>query len=197
MAQRGGNGVRHVPAVTGETEPQRWQRYFSELLQELRVAQTGVQILFAFLLILAFTAGFDTADGFTRTVYLVALLSAAVATVLLIAPVGYHRVLFRRVTKPRLVRYTHRVAFAALVLVVVSMVAAVLLAADVVLSRPVAVVVSLALGVGFVVLVGLLPLQHRLNGDARRAAADGPGGADRWGGADRRGGVGRPADRSV
>lgn len=144
-----------------ETELQRWQRNFSDLLQELRVAQTGVQILFAFLLILAFTPEFDTTDRFARPVYLVALLSAVVATALLIAPVAFHRVVFRRSQKPELVVYAHRMAFAGLMLMIVSLVSAVLLASDVLLDRTMAVLVSAAVGVVFVLLWVVLPLLRR------------------------------------
>lgn len=151
--------------LTGETELQRWQRNFNELLQELRVAQTGVQVLFAFLLILAFTPGFDEDDGFSRGVYLVALLSAAAATALLIAPVAYHRLLFRRSQKPQLVVRAHRMAFAGLMLVVASMVSAVLLATDEVLSRAVAVTVSTATGLVFALLWVVLPLLRRRQAD--------------------------------
>jgi O-antigen/teichoic acid export membrane protein len=154
--------------MTGETELERWQRNFNELLQELRVAQTGVQILFAFLLILAFTPGFSSgADGFAQAVYLVALLSAAVAAALIIAPVAYHRVLFRRRQKPLLVRSANRMAIGGLMLVIVSMVSAVLLATDAILPRPAAVVVSAATGAVFVLLWGVLPWRWRRAGPGR------------------------------
>jgi hypothetical protein len=148
-----------------ETEEQRWQRNFVELLQELRVAQAGVQILFAFLLILVFSPGFDKADPFARTVYLVALLAAAAAAALIIAPVAHHRVLFRRSEKPKLVLYAHRMAFAGLMLLIVSMVSAVLLATDAVLSRPAAILVSAATGIGLAVLWAVLPMLRRFRGD--------------------------------
>lgn len=151
-------------AAAEESELQRWQRNFIELLQELRVAQMGVQILFAFLLILAFTPGFDTTDGFSRAVYLVALLSAAAAAALIIAPVAYHRLLFRRGHKPELVRYAHRMAFAGLMMVLVSMVSAVLLASDVVLDRLAAILVSAVMGIGFLLLWAVLPLLRRWRG---------------------------------
>jgi hypothetical protein len=141
-----------------ETEPERSQRNYAELLQELRVAQTGVQVLFAFLLILAFTPGFDAGDPFSRNVYLVALLAAAGATALIIGPVPYHRLLFRQQRKPQLVMHAHRMAFAGLSLVVVSMVAAVLLATDEVMGRGGAIVASTATGVLFVLLWVVLPL---------------------------------------
>ncbi len=148
-------------APTGETEWQRWQRNFLELLQELRVAQTGVQILFAFLLILAFSPGFDGQEPFTQVIYLVALLSATGATALIIAPVAHHRVLFRRQQKPELVRYAHRMAYAGLMLLIVAMGSAVLLATDVVLPRSAAVVVSGATVVAFTLLWVVLPLIRR------------------------------------
>jgi hypothetical protein len=144
-----------------ETESERWQRNFAELLQELRVAQTGVQILFAFLLIVAFSPGFDREDSFGRGVYMVALLSAACATALIIAPVAVHRLLFRMGEKPQVVVYAHRMAYAGLMLVLVSMVSSVLLAVDVVLDRPVAIVVSAVTGVVFFTLWVVLPLLRR------------------------------------
>jgi hypothetical protein len=144
-----------------ETEAERWQRNYAELLQELRVAQTGVQILFAFLLIVAFSPGFDREDSFGRAVYMVALLSTAGATALIIAPVAVHRALFRMGEKPQVVVYAHRMAYTGLMLVVVSMVSSVLLAADVVLDRSAAMVAAAATGVVFLVLWVVLPLLRR------------------------------------
>lgn len=152
---------RPAPTGDGETEPERWRRNFSELLQELRVAQAGVQILFAFLLILAFTPGFDGQQRFPRTVYLVALLSTAAAAALIIGPVAQHRILFRRRQKPALVIWSHRMALAGLFLLIVSMVSAVLLAADQLLDRGAAVAVAAVTGVWFLVLWGVLPWLNR------------------------------------
>ena len=72
-----------------ETKRQRWQRNFHDLLQELRVAQTGVQILFAFLLTLPFSTGFSESSDFQPNVYIVALLTAAAAAALIISPVDF------------------------------------------------------------------------------------------------------------
>src|ERR1700761_1578050 len=105
----------------GETERQRWDRNFADLLQELRVAQTGVQILFAFLLTLPFSNGFPKTTQFQKVVYVVALLSAAAATALIISPVAFHRALFRQGRKPELVRYAHAMATAGLGFMFVSM----------------------------------------------------------------------------
>src|SRR3712207_7407058 len=74
---------------------QRADRNFAELLQELRVVQTGVQILFAFLLTLSFMDRFATVDAFQRTVYVFTLVASATTIVLLVAPVAVHRLLFR------------------------------------------------------------------------------------------------------
>lgn len=79
-----------------ETEAQRLDRNWSSLLQELRVAQTGVQLLTGFLLILPFSDRFSELDAVMRTVYLVTVGCSIGATILLIAPVSMHRVLFRK-----------------------------------------------------------------------------------------------------
>jgi hypothetical protein len=86
-----------------ETDLQRLDRNLVELLQELRVAQTGPQILFGFLLSLTFTQRFAAVTGFQRGLYFGSLLLAAAAASLLIAPVSAHRLLFRQHEKRRLI----------------------------------------------------------------------------------------------
>jgi len=98
-----------------ESDLQRLDRNFNELLQELRVAQTGVQILFAFLLTLAFTQRFGSVTNFQRGLYYATLVASALATSLLIAPVPLHRVLFRRHQKRRLVEAANRLAVGGLI----------------------------------------------------------------------------------
>jgi len=119
----------------GETLDQVLDRNVAELLQELRVAFTGVQILFGFLLSLAFTQRFDELDGFDLAIYTVALLSTAMATMLLIAPVSFHRIVFRRRQKTALVAVADRMLVVGLALLVPAISCAVLLIIDVVLSR--------------------------------------------------------------
>jgi hypothetical protein len=168
------------PGPAGETaresERQRWQRNFAELLQELRVAQTGVQILFAFLLIVAFTPQFTPGDTFARVTYLTALLSAAAAAALIIAPVAHHRLLYRRHQKPLLVRVSSRMAYAGIMLLIVAMVSAVLLAADAVMPRPAAVAVAAGVGLLFVLLWVVLPVWHLASVRAADRAAERAGG---------------------
>ena len=93
-----------------ETEAQRLDRNWSSLLQELRVAQTGVQLLTGFLLILPFQPRFAGLDAVMRTVYLVTVSCSIGATVLLVAPVSMHRVLFRRHRLETLVAVSHKYA---------------------------------------------------------------------------------------
>lgn len=145
-----------------ETEEKRWQRNFHELLQELRVAQTGVQILFAFLLALVFSARFSELSEFQQDVYLVALLSAAGAVSMIIAPVAYHRMLFRQRRKPEIVRTAHRMASAGLAFLLVSMVSSVYLVVDFIIDKTAAAVVTIVVGLWFVLWWGVLPGLRRV-----------------------------------
>ncbi|KAB1917867.1 MULTISPECIES: DUF6328 family protein [Micromonospora] len=147
--------------MSKETEKQRWQRNFADLLQELRVAQTGVQILFAFLLTLPFSNGFTETTEFQRDVYIVALLAAAAATALIISPVAFHRALFRQGRKPELVRFAHRMATGGLAFMLIAMVSAVLLITDFVLDRPIAFVLSALAGIWFLTFWVALPFARR------------------------------------
>ena len=108
-------------SARSETETERLDRNWSSLLQELRVVQTGVQLLTGFLLTIPFQQRFDALDDDMRTVYLFAVGCAVGATVLLIAPVGMHRVLFRQRRLKSLVSAAHRMAFAGLLLLGLAM----------------------------------------------------------------------------
>lgn len=148
-------------SVRGETGLESVDRQFTELLQELRVAQTGVQILFAFLLGLAFTPRFPGLSGAQQGVYLVTLVLAAVSAALLIAPVGYHRTVFRQRLRPQLVDTGHRYAIAGLVLLLLALVGAVQLAASLVVGGW-ATWLAAALAGLFVLLWFVIPLIHRV-----------------------------------
>jgi hypothetical protein len=115
------------PDPRNETQEQRDDRNLAELLQELRVAGLGVQVLFGFLLSLPFTNRFSKLDGGQRQLYLVCLVLAAVATALLLGPVAYHRLVFRRRQKEYLVRAANVMAIGGLVTVGLAVSAAVLL----------------------------------------------------------------------
>ncbi|OKH82281.1 DUF6328 family protein [Mycolicibacterium mageritense] len=108
--QRWDQAARH------ETEAERLDRNWGSLLQELRVVQTGVQLLTGLLLTLPFQQRFDILDETMRDVYLVTVSCSAVATALLVAPVAMHRILFRRHRLNLLVSAAHRCAYAGLLL---------------------------------------------------------------------------------
>ena len=147
--------------MSEESEKQRWQRNFADLLQELRVAQTGVQILFAFLLTLPFSAGFDRTTDFQRDVYILALLTAAASAAMIISPVAFHRALFRQGRKPELVRFAHRMATGGLFFMLIAMVSSVLLVSDFVLDRPIAFLLSALTGLWFLTFWAILPFSRR------------------------------------
>jgi hypothetical protein len=149
--------------LRGESEVQRIDRNFVELLQELRVAQTGVQILFAFLLGLAFTPRFAGLATWQHGVYLGTLVCSALAAALLIAPVGYHRMVFRRRLKYELVEAGHRYAVAGLVMLLLSLVGGVDLAASILIG-PWASLLAAVLAGGFVAFWFVLPLRLRSAG---------------------------------
>jgi len=144
-----------------EAPLQRADRNFAELLQELRVAQTGVQILFAFLLTLSFTDRFAMADAFQRSVYVFTLATSATTVALLVAPVAVHRLLFQRGRKRELVHVGHRLVVTGLVCLAVTMLAGMLLALDVVVGRAAGVSVVAALALVFAALWAGLPLRVR------------------------------------
>lgn len=112
---------RVIPAPgRDETPEQHADRNYGEIVQELRVAQTGVQILFAFLLSLPFLPNFPDALDFRR-VLTGALLAAASATICFIAPVAFHRTLFRKGHKEEVVRLAHRFSVVGLGLLALAM----------------------------------------------------------------------------
>jgi hypothetical protein len=148
----------------GETVDQVLDRNVAELLQELRVAFTGVQILFAFLLSLAFTQRFRELDGFDLAVYVTALMCTAVTTMVLMAPVSFHRLIFRRRQKAALVVVADRLLIIGLALLIPAISSSVLLILDVALGRwPAVVGASLTAAVGLLTWYAL-PLAIRRSG---------------------------------
>ncbi|MGN6331623.1 MAG: DUF6328 family protein [Motilibacteraceae bacterium] len=148
-------------AVRGETEQQRIDRNFTELLQEVRVAQTGVQILFAFLLGLAFTQRFTELGAAGDVVYLATLLLAALAAGLLIAPVAFHRLVYARRLKRQVVEVGHRCALAGLGALVLTLAGAVHLAAALVVGGLFAPLLAAGLAVVLGCLWFVLPVLSR------------------------------------
>ncbi len=144
-----------------EPEAERLDRNYNELLQEMRVLQAGMQILFAFLLTLPFQSRFESVTDFERNTYLVTLISTALATAFIIGPVSFHRIVFRRGMKDDLIEAATKYVTAGLGLLFISMTGAVLLVLDFLLSQPSALLIVGALAVVFLVLWVVLPLRAR------------------------------------
>jgi len=147
-----------------ETPAERADRNFGDLLQELRVTQTGVQILFAFLLTLPLQSRFETLDAWERDVYVAALLLSAGATVCLIAPVAYHRALFARRMKHQVVLVASRFAVGGLGFLALAICCAVDLVLDLVLGRGPALAITGGLAAVLLAAWAVFPLATRLRG---------------------------------
>jgi hypothetical protein len=151
------------PSGRDETEEERLDRNLGELLQELRVALPGVQVLFAFLLAVPFQQNFTKISDFDKTMYFVTLLLTALSAALLIAPSAYHRLTFRYQQKYRLVFVANRLAIAGLGVLALAMTAAILLVTNVLWGTVATTVVTTVLVLTmFVVLWAVLPLKRRL-----------------------------------
>ena len=144
-----------------ESEAERDDRNLAELLQELRVAGLGVQVLFGFLLSLPFTTRFARLGQGQRDLYLASLLLAAVATALLLGPVAYHRLVFRRGQKESLVRAASVMAIAGLAAVGLAVASAVLLVTSYVATGLPAVLITAFVTCAFGTLWFAFPLARR------------------------------------
>jgi len=141
-----------------ESHEERITRNWNEMLQEFRVTQTGVQILTGFLLILPFQSRFPELDEVQRNAYLVVLVSSVLATSLIVAPVAYHRLLFRRGARDWLVTAGNRAARAGLLALALTFCGALWLVFDVVAGRTASsIVLPLALAF-FAGLWGAVPM---------------------------------------
>jgi cation transport ATPase len=128
-------------ADRSDEEQQRLNRQMTELLNELRVAMPGVQVLFAFLLAVPFQQRFETVNAFQRDVYLFTLLAAATATAFLVAPSAYHRIAFQEHEKERIIWMGTRQFVCGIVALAVAMTGAVLLVTDVLFQAATTIVV--------------------------------------------------------
>jgi len=146
-----------------ETPAERADRNLNELLQELRVALPGVQVLFAFLLTVPFAQGFNSLQPVQRELYFGILLCTALSTALLIAPTANHRLLFRQRDKEHLVRVSNRLTLAGLAVLAIALTGAVLLISDILFKTTATVVFTVASGATFAALWGILPLVRRAN----------------------------------
>jgi hypothetical protein len=141
-----------------ETQKERTTRRWNEMLQELRVAQTGVQVLTGFLLTVAFSQRFSALDPTTKTAYLVTVCASVLAAGLLIAPVAYHRVLFGKSEKEWLVEAANISARAGLAMLAVTMTGVMFVIFDLVVGRTGAVASSVVTAAILLVLWLVVPM---------------------------------------
>jgi hypothetical protein len=146
-----------------ETEKERLDRNLQELLGELRVALPGVQVLFAFLLVVPFNQRFVEITNFQRTTYFVTLLLASAATACLIAPTAHHRIEFRAQDKKRIVFQATRLSIAGLALLAAAMTGAVMLITDMLYRSTTVAIVAAAIGLLFALLWFAWPVKRLLD----------------------------------
>ena len=151
----------HPETGRPETHDERVDRNLTELLAELRVALPGVQVLFAFLLVVPFNQGFDDVSQFDKGVYFFTLLATAVATILLIAPTVHHRLYFRQQDKEFLVVSANRLMLAGLAVLALAIVGAMVLVTDFLFDSLAAVAASGGVALVFVTVWLVIPLRRR------------------------------------
>ncbi|HEX3432749.1 MAG TPA: DUF6328 family protein [Solirubrobacteraceae bacterium] len=174
-ARRSSQTREGLPSDDGrpETQLQRLDRNLEEMTGELRVVVTGVQVLFAFLLIVPFNTGFEHIGPFERGVYFVTLLCSALAALCTIAPAAYHRVLFRSDDKRNVVLVANRVVIVGLVFLALAMCGALLLVTAKLFGATAGTITAALAAVAFAALWFVAPLTRRA--EHERGAGGGTG----------------------
>jgi O-antigen/teichoic acid export membrane protein len=178
VSTSGGAPVRAADADDGrrESENERLDRNLIELLTEVRVAIPGVQVLFAFLLVLPFNQRWTSVSSFDRKLYLATLLCTALATVLLVAPTVHHRLLFQRHEKRFLVMTAHRLSQAGLATLALAVTCAIALVTHVALGGTITTaIVAAVVALCFAAVWYALPLGHRRPAKPSKPATGGAG----------------------
>ena len=151
------------PADAEESPAERANRELIELLNELRVATTGVQVLFAFLLTVPFTQRFEDLDATDRRVYYLAVMTTAAATLFLLAPAAHHRLRFRAGVKEPLLNVANAFALVGVVLVAIAITLVVYLITDMLYDATAAAVAAACLAGSFVIVWLVVPIAYRPN----------------------------------
>jgi VIT1/CCC1 family predicted Fe2+/Mn2+ transporter len=151
---------------SSESKSERLDRELGELLQELRVALPGVQVLFAFLLTVPFSQGFTTMTEFQRDLYFAILLSTAVTSVMLIAPTSYHRLRWRDYDKEQLLITANHLTIAGTVFLALSIGGAVYLIGDFMFGAGTAWITAAAVAALLTWFWFGLPLTRKLRGES-------------------------------
>jgi O-antigen ligase len=145
-----------------ETQPERLDRNTVELLNELRVAGAGVQVMFAFLLVVPFNQGWKRVDSFERSVYFATLLVVALGAFLLLAPPIHHRLLFRQGQKPFLIEVGNYMAIAGMVCVGLGFIGILILISDVAVGGAAPAIVGILAAAVLCGLWFVIPLVRRV-----------------------------------
>jgi len=148
-----------------ETEKERLDRNLIELLNELRVALPGVQVLFAFLLTVPFTQRFTLLTAAQEKVYYATLLATAAATVLLIAPSAHHRINFRRREKAYIVFFANKLTIVGLGFLALAMSGVILLITDILYGKTATVIATGVTLLAFATMWYVLPIARRMRRD--------------------------------
>ncbi len=149
---------------TGEDGNQRRARELGELLQELRVVLPGVQVLFAFLLTVPFSARFESVSPLQQAVFFGVLVCTALSAGLLLAPSAHHRLLWRKQERERRLRVANRLAIWGLTMLVPAIVGTMFVVTDVLFGSTAALAVTVAITAFFIYVWFILPINHMPNG---------------------------------
>ena len=154
-----------IEQKTGESGQERRARELIELLQELRVVLPGVQVLFAFLLTVPFSARFGEVSPLQQTVFFGTLVCTAISAGLLIAPSVHHRILWRQQAREHRLRVANRLAISGMLLLVLAMVGAMFVITDILFGSTSAAAVTAAITAFFAYVWFVMPIQYGLKGN--------------------------------
>jgi Family of unknown function (DUF6328) len=156
-----GDGAPRREPGREETKSERIDRELIELLNELRVALPGVQVLFAFLLTVPFAQGYAQTTGFQRDLFFAVLSATAISAALLIAPSAWHRIHFRQKDKENMLLTSNKLTMAGLFFLALAMIGAVMLIADFVFGATAMIVSGIVAGLVFALLWAIIPVARR------------------------------------
>jgi hypothetical protein len=152
--------AKHPETGRDESESERIDRNLQEMIGELRVALPGVQVLFAFLLVVPFNQRFAEVTSLQQTIYFVTLLTTAAAAICLIAPSAHHRLEFRQQDKEHIVRTGNRIIILGLGLLAIAMTGAVVFVTDVLYQATTVYLVGIGAASAFAIFWFLIPLRR-------------------------------------
>ncbi len=154
-----------IEEKTGESEYDRTARELGELLQELRVALPGVQVLFAFLLTVPFSTRFGSVTPLQEAIFFATLVCTALSAGLLLAPSAHHRLLWRQHAREHRLRVANRFAITGMILLALAMMGTVFVITDVLFGSISASVTAVLIAAFFLYVWFVVPMQYRLNGE--------------------------------